>query len=374
LIDCDHALVVADIDARALRKANPKGEAQRPLAKASIDFIQLGRKRKREKGIPLMDSIEEQMTSEGGRLEAVYRAMMELRLTITQLEQNSDPDNEADRTTQLLTVHQILIKCMHKVYEPIVRWAVQSKFLARSAGPNTTDRSMNHDRYSASKQLQGALGLKLKSRNGKDDEDSPTIPEMAARHHDNWVRFRDVMKPGWPNITQEFEDDSWPDIPENLRLELQLLRIVGGARKEEREREVKILEDCKREMDKTRRYLRKTARSLHIDGSCDAVMRDFECGNISGVFQKVFPKKNIGPNATTPDQYVKDGKVKSAETAAEARRAEEQKWEKLYCVNKFHRPPFMKFTERLPEDGLPSAEFNEKEKDIVKGFSEHTTR
>jgi hypothetical protein len=141
---------------------------------------------------------------------------------------------------------------MHQVYEPVVRWAVQSKFLAKSAGPNTKDRSMNSERYRASKQLQGALELKLGTSNRQRDEGSPSISETASRLHDNWVRYREVMKPGWPNIMLGCEDDDWPDIPENLRLDLQLLRVVGGKRSDERIKEVKILEDCKVEMVRTK--------------------------------------------------------------------------------------------------------------------------
>jgi hypothetical protein len=362
LIECDHALVIADIEVRVQRKANPLGEAQRPLAKASIEFIQLGRKRKKENGISLVDSIEHQMTlegDEGGKLEGVNRAIPVIRTIITELEQSRDPDNESDRESQLLTVHKVLSKLMRQVYEPVVRWAVQSKFLAKSAGPNTKDRSMNSERYGASKQLQGAFDLKLGTSKRQRDEGLTSLSEAASRLHDSWVRYREVMKPGWPNIMLGCEDEDWPDIPENLRLDLQLLRVVGGTRREEIIKGVKILEGCKVEMVRTKWLIRESVKKLHISESSDAARRDFECGNISGVFQRIFPKKNTGPNATTPDQYVNGGIIKSAVTAAEARRAEEQKWEKLYCVNKFNRPPFLKFTEKMTEDGLPSADFVE---------------
>jgi hypothetical protein len=115
------ALVIADIDVTVQRKANPKGEAQRPLAKASIDFIQLGRKRKKENGIPLVDAIEEQMTvlgDEGGHLEAVNKAIPVLRTLTEELEHSNDPSNEIERESQLLSVHRILSECMRQVYEP----------------------------------------------------------------------------------------------------------------------------------------------------------------------------------------------------------------------------------------------------------------
>jgi hypothetical protein len=115
--------------------------------------------------------------------------------------------------------------------------------------------------------------------------------ELARRLYDAWTNYRNWSQPGWPDV--QIEDTEWPDIDRGIMIEQQGIIITGGTNPAMRQKEEGIIHECKQRMHYVRNGIRKLVDTLRVNKADDDVYKDYVNGNISGVFRRVFPKKDM---------------------------------------------------------------------------------